>query len=209
MRTNSEAIGIIIIEDNKFIRSGWEILLESQPDITLIGSYGSYEDAEKNGKICGADLVLMDLQLPGIQGIEGICKIKSSCPEVTIVVCTAYEDNEKIYEAIAAGALGFIEKKAREEEMLFFLRNAVEGISPMSPNIARKLLSIQKENNRVSHFLRLNDSGMEQKLLEKIAEGKSYLSAAGELNINVDLLMKSIGNIYKKFSAIQNKNSVS
>ncbi|MFH1194398.1 MAG: response regulator transcription factor [bacterium] len=204
MNPNRKAIKIIIVEDNKFIRSGWEILLGSRTDFEVIGSYGSFEDASAHDKISETDLVLMDLQLPGISGVEGIRQIKSRCPEVTIVVCTAYEDNEKIFEAISAGAIGFIEKKAREDEMLFFLRNAVEGVSPMSPNIARKLLSIQKENSRVSYFLRLNNLGMEQSILEKIAEGKSYTSAASELHLDVEKVMKTISGIYQK---LQNKES--
>lgn len=202
MLAKKKTADIIIIEDNKFIRSGWELMLDNHKEFGITGSYGSVEEAIANDNFSSADLIIIDLQLPGMSGVEGISYIKSRCPEATIVACTAYEDNEQIFDAIKAGAVGFIEKKAKEEEMLFFLRNAVNGYSPMSPKIARRLLSIQKENS-----LKIFSGGQifcksEIQILSQLAEGKSYSAAAVEININVDSLMKSINEIYKK---LQNK----
>jgi DNA-binding NarL/FixJ family response regulator len=195
-------IKVAIIEDNRFIRSGLEIILQAETDFELVGSYQSCEDAFYYNKIGTANIVLMDIKLPGISGIDGIKYLKQHYPSILILVCTAYEDDENVFEAIAAGAVGFVSKKTPAKELLSTLRNAVNGGSPMTPNVARNIKSsfqLQKKN-QLKNGSDLNE--IENDILEKISIGKSYVTVSDELSVEERELFLKIRSIYGK---LQNK----
>ena len=199
MTTNSDKkIRIAIIEDNRFIRNGWEMLFDGAPEFEVTGSYASCEDAFNKDDINEAEIVLMDLRLPGLSGIEGIKYIKENFPEIEILVCSAYEDDENIFKAITAGAIGFIAKKALPKELLNTVLMAVKGGSPITPNVARKIMGIfRKQTPRIVNCAsNLNDTDL--RILNRIVLGKSYATVARELLLTSEEVSNNIRNIYKK-----------
>ena len=139
---NNKVIQIAIIEDNRFIRNGWEMLFNSASEFNVIGSFSSCEDAFASNEISKADIVLMDLRLPGISGIDGVKHIKKNYTQVEVLICSAYEDDENVFEAIIAGAAGFIEKKAKPDELLNTILMTARGGSPITPNVARNIIEL-------------------------------------------------------------------
>ena len=199
MTTNSnKIIPIAIIEDNRFIRNGWEMLFDSAPEFEVTGSYASCEDAFSKGDIKNTEIILMDLRLPGISGIEGIKYIKENFPQIEILVCSAYEDDKNIFEAITAGAVGFIAKKALPDELLNTVIMAVHGGSPITPNVARKIVSLFRKQtpSSVNCVSNLNDTDI--RILNRIVLGKSYATVARELLLTSEEVSNNIRNIYKK-----------
>ncbi len=104
-------IRIVIIEDNKFTRSGWEAVIQANKNFSLVGSFSDCENAFASDIWMKTDLVLMDIGLPGISGIEGVKYLKEKYPNILIVMCTVYEDSEEIFQAICAGAVGYLTKR--------------------------------------------------------------------------------------------------
>ena len=195
-------VRVILIEDNRFIRNGIEMILNAEKDFILSGSYPSCEDAFYYQEIGKAQIVLMDIMLPGITGIDGIKYLKKNFPDVLTVVCTAYEDDKNIFEAIEAGAVGFISKKTPSEQLISTLRNVSVGGSPMTPNVARFIMhSFYSQNGkRIIKDPVLTE--IENQILDKISIGKSYTTVAIEQSINEKELFKAIRSIYGK---LQNK----
>ena len=194
----SQKIMIALIEDNRFIRSGIEFILSKEPDFKLAGSYQSCEEAFYYDDIGYADIVLMDIKLPGISGIEGVRYLKKHFPEMVIIICTAYEDDENVFNAIAAGAVGFVAKKASPAVLLKTLRNVARGGSPMTPNVARNIISSFEEQTSKQIKNRSELTEKEIKVLEKISVGKSYTTVARELSATEEDVLFQIRIIYGK-----------
>ena len=191
-------INIAIIEDNRFIRKGFEIMLNSQPAFKLIGSYQDCEEAFTKVEIKEAKIILMDIKLPGISGIEGIKYLKNRFPEMLIIVCTAFEDDENIFKAIAAGAVGFISKKTSPKELLSTLQNVLKGGSPITPNVARNILASFAKQIKKSLKAESPLTAIENNILEKISIGKSYINVANELSVTEEEVLLQIRLIYEK-----------
>ncbi len=198
----STPIRVAIIEDNRFIRNGIEIILNAEKEFELIGSYSSCEDAFFYDEISKAQIVLMDIMLPGISGIEGIRYLKKNFPEILIIVCTAYEDDKNIFEAISSGAVGFISKKTSLEQLISALKNVLNGGSPMTPNVAGYIKNSFRSQNgkRNKSGAELNE--IENNIIENISIGKSYSTVANELSVNESELYTIVRSIYGK---LQNK----
>jgi DNA-binding NarL/FixJ family response regulator len=194
MSTNSNnPIKVAIIEDNRFIRDGLKIILDAEQNIELIGSYSSCEDAFYYDDLGNADIIIMDLNLPGISGIEGVKYLKKNLPSIKIIICTAYEDDINVFKAIAAGAVGFLSKKASPSELIKTIKIVNEGGSPITPNVAVKIMSF---NKKAEADLSLTEN--EKKILEKISIGKSYKNTADELELNEEEVLTHIRNVYVK-----------
>ncbi|MCX7611945.1 MAG: response regulator transcription factor [Ignavibacterium sp.] len=196
-----KVIRIVLIEDNKFTRAGWEVLFQSNKNFNLVGSFGDCETAFKSDAISKTDMVLLDIGLPGMSGIEGVKFIKKNYPEVLIVMCTVYEDNEEVFEAICAGAVGYLTKDTSPDELIKSLIEAYNGGSPMTPSIARKVISsfqnISEVNkDKVSANVELTER--EIQILNLMAQGKSYKKIAEEVFLSVDGVYYHIRHIYEK-----------
>ena len=187
-------IRIILIEDNRFIRSGIEMILNSEADFKLIGSYSSCEEAFTSNNIPGANLVVMDMRLPGTSGNEGIKYLRKHHPKILVIIYSAFEDDEQIVKAITAGAAGYVSKKTSAKDLLSTLRNISIGGSPLTPNAARYILA--KFKNQLFKEFRLNEQ--EKKILQKIASGKSYSKVAHELSETEIKILINIRSIYLK-----------
>jgi len=194
-----EIIKILLIEDNKFIRSGWEIALSNEADFEIIGSYRSCESAFKNKSIENADLVLMDIGLPGMSGIEGVKYLKEKFPEQIIVMCTVHDDDEKVFNAICAGAVGYLLKKTSPDELVSALRDAYNGGSPMTPSVARKVIaSFQKIQLKSFTGDKIKLTEREEQILILMAQGKPYTEIAEIIFLSLDGVYYHIRHIYEK-----------
>lgn len=206
---HSEIINVVIIEDNKFIRDGWELVLQNEKDLQLISSYGSCEEAFKNDDIALADIVLMDIGLPGMSGIDGVKYLKEKFPKMIIIMFTVYEDDDKIFDALCAGAVGYLLKKTEPSLLASALRDAYHGGSPMTPSVARKIIStFQKINIKSFNGKNVELNERENQILTLMAKGKSYKEIADEIFLSIDGVTYHIRNIYEKLNVHSRSEAV-
>jgi len=198
-KTLQDMIYILIIEDNRFIRSGWELTLNSVDNFKVVGSFESCEEAFKSESVDYADIVLMDIGLPGMSGIEGVKYLKERYPDLIMVMCTVHEDDEKIFQALCAGAVGYLLKKTKPDDLIKALREAYKGGSPMTPSVARKVIaSFQKPALASAVRERFVLTEREQQVLDRMAQGKTYAAIADELCLSIDGVYYHIRHIYEK-----------
>jgi DNA-binding NarL/FixJ family response regulator len=191
-------IYVSLVEDNQYVRTGWEAVLAHTTDFVVKGVFSSCEEAFSSSDLGGSDLVLMDIGLPGMSGIEGVKYIKEHYPSVAVVMCTVHEDDQNIFDAVCAGAVGYLQKKIQPDELLKALRDASTGGSPMTPNIARKIIaSFQTQPVELANT-RETLTSREREVLEQMALGKSYATIAESLFLSVDGVRYHIRHIYDK-----------
>lgn len=202
LKNNSDCnsiIKIMIVEDNRFIRTGWEAVIQANKRFNLVGSFSDCETAFNSDAPQKTDLVLMDIGLPGISGIEGVKYLKEKFPKILIVMCTVHEDNEEIFQAICSGAVGYLTKRTSPDELLKSLIDAYNGGSPMTPSVARKVISSFQNINpdvEAKKIIELNER--EQQILSLMTQGKSYNAIADEVYLSIDGVYYHIRHIYEK-----------
>jgi DNA-binding NarL/FixJ family response regulator len=194
-------IWISIVEDNRFVREGWLATLQSAVDFKVIGAFGSCEEAFAHRSFADSEVVLMDIGLPGMSGIEGVRKLKETNSDASVIMCTVYEDDQKIFDALCAGAIGYLLKEVSPQELIQAIRDAAGGGSPMTPNIARKVITTFQrppaENHPPEHTL----TDREKEVLVLLAEGKSYATIAQQIFLSRDGVIARIRKIYEKLHA--------
>lgn len=198
MTATSAPISIAIIEDNRYIRQGWKMTLHDTADFMLVVSCQSFEEAFACENIDRAGIVMVDLSLKTISGTEGIRILRQLYPDQKHIICSAHEDDQHIFDAIRAGAVGFMAKKATPAEFIRILRDTVEGNSPMTPVVAVKIKSLAMSSSPAKNGTIPEFTALEKAVLENIANGKSYQSIAGEQLISVKDVTTSIRSIYEK-----------
>ncbi len=203
----TETIKVAIIEDRREIREGLGTLINFTDGFECIGKYGSMEEAIASIRHRMPDIVLCDIGLPGMDGIEGIGILKEKYPDMTILMLSVYEDNERIFEALCAGAVGYLLKKTPPAKILESLREAMSGGAPMSPEVARKVITIFK-NFRPPEQVDYNLSPHEVRLLKLLVEGHSYKTAALELRVSVNTISFHLKNIYEKLQVHSKSEAV-
>jgi DNA-binding NarL/FixJ family response regulator len=196
-------IAVSIIEDIKDIRDSLQRMIESAPGFLCLSAFSRAEDALKELPGQNPDIVLMDINLPGMNGIDCIKKIKTVCPQMQFMMFTIYEDSEQVFEALAAGASGYLIKKTPREKILQALQELYEGGSPMSAHIARKVVGyFQKEKE--SNPAEIQLSSREKEVLELLAKGFLYKEIGDRLNIATGTVRQHIHKIYEKLH-VQNR----
>lgn len=205
----SHFIAVSIIEDNHYMRRGWRAILENVDDFVVLGDYENCERAFAAPDIGDSDVVLMDIGLPGMSGIEGVKYLRERFPDMAIVMCTVHDDDRYIFDALCAGAVGYLLKKTPPDELVKSLRDAAAGGSPMTPNIARKVISTF---HQVSSSSKDNSPDQltprEQQVLEQLAEGGSYAAIAGALGISLNGVRFHIRGIYEKLQVHSRSEAV-
>ena len=194
---NEQTIRILIVEDERHLREGLETLINFTPGFKCSGAFRTMEEALSRVRRELPDVVLTDIGLPGMSGIEGIKKLKESHPDLLILVLTVYDDNEKIFDALCAGACGYLLKRTEPSELLKSLREAVTGGAPMSPEVAAKVIKLFREF-RPPEKADYNLTPHEIRLLKMLTEGYNYVSAAEKLGISYNTLKFHVRNIYDK-----------
>ncbi len=188
---------VSIIEDNHYLREGYKAILEEEPDFTVLGDYESCEKAFDAKEFVDSDVVLMDIELPGMSGIDGVKCIKQQYPQMSIIMTTIHDDDQNVFDAICAGAIGYLVKMISGEDLVKAIREAFAGGSPMTPNIARKIISaFQKIPKKVADYDELTD--LEQTVLGHLAEGKSYAAIGKIMFLSIDGVRYHLRHIYEK-----------
>jgi DNA-binding NarL/FixJ family response regulator len=190
-------IRLAIVEDQPQTREGLAMLLRGTEGCRVLGAFGSMEDALAALGSETPDVALLDIELPGMSGIEGVKRLKQRFPSIQILMLTVFADNDHVFEAICAGASGYLLKDTPPERLTEAVRELVAGGAPMSPEIARKVVGMfsrvappRKEDHKLSP--------REVDLLKLLAEGHSYKTAAKALSISIDTVRFHIRNIYDK-----------
>ena len=191
-------INIIIVEDNKTIREGLTVLINATEGLKCVNNYGNCEDMLENLEHVNPDLILMDIGLPGITGIEGIKRAKLILPDILILMLSVYEDDDNIFDALCAGACGYLIKKTPPARLIEAINEAYNGGSPMSANIARRVVSYFNTNVQRNGPSDSNLSDREKEILVNLSKGNSYKIIAETVCISLDTVRYYIRNIYKK-----------
>lgn len=203
-------IKVIVVEDIKPIRDGLSALIEGTPELTCIDSYDSCEDMLPNLELNNPDVILLDIQLNGMSGIEGIKEIRKVLPDVSIIMLTVYEDNKNIFEALMAGASGYLLKTTPPVQIIESIKDANEGGSPMNSSIANKVITLMRlTHSEMEKKESLEMSERETEILQKISLGTGYKKIADELFISIHTVRYHIRNIYKKMQVHSQSEAVS
>lgn len=200
-------IKITIVEDNVFARTGWEATLNSEDDFIVLNAYSSCEDALSSNSIKNSNIILLDIGLPGMSGIEGADKFSTINPNALIIMITIQDDDKSIFGSLQSGAIGYLHKSVSPEELTDAIRVAVKGGSPMSPQIARKVLKSFHKFNPQYEEDRLTKK--EEKILILLAEGKSYKTIGEEIFLSVNGVKYHIRSIYEKLHVNSRAEAVS
>lgn len=192
---------ILIYEDNNDLRTSLSQLLAGSPGLELVGALGNCMQATTDVARLTPDVILMDIDMPGMTGIEGLRRIKAATPKVNVVMLTVFEDNDRVFEAICAGADGYLLKKTSPVKLLDAIGEVRQGGAPMTPAIARQVLRLFPRT-RVPITLAdespANLSAREQEVLGLLVEGYSYKMIAADLGISIDTVRSHIKKIYEK-----------
>lgn len=187
-------IRVVIIEDDHVIRKGYHYLINETEGYSVSNSYASFEEAIKNIHHDLPDVILLDIDLPGINGIDAIPKLKKVVPKSSILILTVYDSEKSVFNALSNGASGYITKNTPSNVIISSIRDVKEGGGPMSANIARMVIkSFQKNQNTPL-------SKREMQVLELIGLGKSRTHIADELFIDLETVKTHIKNIYIKLN---------
>ncbi|MBK6398815.1 MAG: response regulator transcription factor [Bacteroidetes bacterium] len=186
-------IKVVIVDDSSDLREGLQIALKEHDDeFICIGAFSDAESAVKNVETLLPDVILMDINLPGISGIEAVKKIKRSLPKTDIIMLTVFAEDKTVFDSLCAGACGYITKNTTPEQILDAIRDVSKGGSPMSPRIARMVVGSFR------NFIVSSLTEREQEVLTLLSKGNSYKMVAELLFISHDTVRFHIKNIYKK-----------
>lgn len=188
-------ISISIAEDLPEIRSTLERIIKADNELLLLSSSSNAEDAMPLITEAQPDIVIMDINMPGMNGIDCIRTIKDNCPATQFMIFTIYENDEKIFDALAAGASGYLLKKTPPEKIIDAIKELYNGGSPMSTPIARKVINHFKETKKTGHESLTNK---ENEILNLLSKGFLYKEIAAKLTISVGTVTQHIHNIYEK-----------
>lgn len=198
----SEAITVMIVDDHEMVRRGACSYLEAQPDISVVAQAGSGEEAVRQAHEFVPDVVLMDLVLPGMDGVEATRKVKDVSPRTQIIVLTSYHQDEYIFPALQAGAISFLLKDVKATELVEAIRRAARGEATLHPKIAARVIKTFRslEGEEASPFITLTERELE--VLKLIAKGYSNDKIAQQLVISVGTVKGHVSNILSKLHLI-------
>jgi DNA-binding NarL/FixJ family response regulator len=203
-------IRVAIFEDNKHLRETFELLLNHTDGFTCAGAWPNCRNIITNIEVYPSDIVLMDIEMPGMNGIEATKLVKEHFPAINILIQTVFFEDDYIFNAICAGASGYILKSTTPEGYIEALKDVQAGGSPMTPGIARKVLQLFKTNLQPATPSKdYNLTGQEKKVLQLLVEGKSYKIIAAELFVAHDTIKTHVRNIYAKLHVHSGTEAVS
>ena len=201
------SIKVAIIEDHHKFREALEFLLNHTPGYQCVGSFRSMEEALEKIRFNLPDVTLVDIGLPGMSGVEGVRILKEEHPSLLLLMNTVYDDDERIFQALCAGASGYLLKKTPPARLLESLQEAIAGGAPMSPEVARRVLALFREIRPPKH----EDYQLtphELRLLKLLTEGHSYKTAATQLGVTVKTISFHLQKIYEKLQVHSKSEAV-
>ena len=190
------AIPLMIYEDNNRLLQSLELLLGEGSGFKVVGAFPDCDEVEKQVRKLKPELVIMDIDMPGIGGIAGVKIIKSLFPDVRIIMYTAFDDDNRIFECICAGADGYLLKNATPLKLIQALLELAEGGAPMSPFVAQRIFGHFRKESAIAESFDLTNR--EKEILTSLVKGNSYKMIADKNGISVDTVKKHLQNIYHK-----------
>lgn len=205
--STAEPTTVAIIEDQRTLRDGFAVLIDGTDGFRCTGAYRSMEDAL--GKLAAdiPDVALVDIGLPGMDGIQGVRILKERYPALVMLMLTVYDEDDRVFDALCAGASGYLLKKTPPSRLLESISEAARGGAPMSPEIARKVVAIFRDfrpPRRAEHDL----TPHEVRLLKLLVDGHSYKTAATALGVSYNTICFHIKNIYSKLQVHSKSEAV-
>jgi DNA-binding NarL/FixJ family response regulator len=207
-RRPDEPIRVAIVEDDRPTREGLGMLVGGTPGYRCVGTYGSVEEAKRSISAAAPDVLLLDIDLPGMPGSEGVALFKQLCPSLEILMLTVHAGQDRVFESICNGACGYLLKETPPAKLLEAINEAHRGGSPLSPEIARKVVQLFQKTGPPEK-LDQQLTPQETRLLKLFAEGYKYRGAAEQLNISVNTVRDHIRSIYDKLHVHSKSEAVS
>jgi DNA-binding NarL/FixJ family response regulator len=187
---------IILYDDNEMLTQSIQLMLEDESDLQVIATFNNAETVIEDIQSLQPDVVLMDIDMPNVNGVQAVLKIRNKFPALPVIMLTVFDDNDNIFNAICAGASGYILKRNATAEVPDAIRNVLTGGAPMTGSVARKVLQmVPGQQTKTEEF---NLSSHEKKVLEYLVKGYSYKMIATELSVTVDAIRFHIKKIYDK-----------
>lgn len=197
------SISIAIVEDEKNYNNALKKVIDYQSDMQVIAQFFDGGAALKNLSSISPDVVMMDIQLQDMMGIDVIGKLKQEMPNTSFIMCTSFEDDEMIFNSLRAGATGYLIKGESMDKILSSIRDVYNGGAPMSFSIARRVLThFNKKTIEIKDFEEL--TRRETEIVELLSQGLLYKEIADKIFISIDTVKKHVGNIYRKLQ-VSNK----
>lgn len=190
------AFSLIIFEDNTRLRQSLELLLNDEINFVVAASFPDCDEAEKKAGKHKAELVVMDIDMPGIGGIEGVRRIKSVNPDIKVVMYTMFDDDSRIFDSICAGADGYLLKNTSPGMLTTSLLEVMNGGAPMSPFVAQRMFHYFRKQQTVTDEYNLTKR--EKEVLELLVQGNSYKMIADKCFVSLDTVKRHLQNIYHK-----------
>jgi DNA-binding NarL/FixJ family response regulator len=198
---------ILLYEDNPELRASIESMLRLNPKITVAGTHDNPTQVKEHLDSVKPSLLIMDIDMPGMNGIEAVTKIRSANKDIPILMLTVFDDNKHVFDAICAGASGYLLKKHISSRLFAAIDDVLDGGSPMSPSIARMVLSSMQQRPTPENPYQLTPK--EREVLTSLSKGNSYKLIADEIKISIDTVRSHIRSIYDKLHVHSQTEAVS
>jgi DNA-binding NarL/FixJ family response regulator len=187
---------VAVIEDNAALRKSLAELLDSSPGLACVGTFERAEEFLSQARRLNPHVVLMDIGLPGMSGIAAVQKLRTEIPSALVLMLTVYEDDRRIFEAICAGASGYLLKRTPPDQIIEAIHALCRGGAPMTPKVARRVLELFRSGLARTPAAELSER--EQQVLTALVDGLSYKMIADQLCISIDTVRSHIKHIYEK-----------
>jgi DNA-binding NarL/FixJ family response regulator len=194
----STEIKVAVFEDNDQLRESLCLLIDNTECLHCTGTFADANHIERKIEKSKPDVVIMDIDMPGTNGIDAVNIIHEKFPSIRVLMQTVFDDNDKIFAAIRAGASGYILKKATPAKIIDAIHETYNGGAPMTPSIAEKVLNMFRIQTQQAHAEKIDLSEREKEILTLLVKGKSYKMIAADCFISIDTVNSHIKNIYEK-----------
>ena len=200
-------LSVLIYEDNTLLRESVGTMIQSSNNLTLVADFENVLNVEADVKSYKPDFILMDIDMPGMSGIEAVQKIRKFNSKVPIIMLTVFDDNSHVFEALQSGASGYLLKKHISTKLFDSIQEVLEGGAPMSPSIARMVLASMQQKPAVENPYQLTPR--EKEILTSLSKGNSYKLIASEFSISIDTVRTHIKKVYEKLHVHSQTEAVS
>ena len=189
---------VAVFDDNATRRKGLQLMIDSTGNMLCTGTFEDCSNVMENVEHSRPDVILMDIDMPYVNGIEGVKKIREKYPDIKILMQTVFEDDDKIFAAICAGADGYILKKTPPQKLIDAIQEVLEGGAPMTPSVAKQVLRLFSHQNKKTPKEHFDLSTREQEILSLLVQGYSYKMIADKCFISFSTVNTHITHIYEK-----------